>query len=126
MLFVTTTVCVANEYNELMQKCDEVAENEQKNAVSTVQMIQIVDNQKNCYKSIVDKIIDTEYAKNKQQMKMEFDAFIKNSYDVSYSMQYPDICTHDCGTIAGLNTANAALEIIKTYVQQLLYVVSPE
>lgn len=124
MLFVTTAVCMANEYNEIMQKCDEFAENEQKNAVSTVQMIQIVDNQKNCYKALVDRIIDTEYAKNKQQMKKEFDAFIKSSYDVAYSMQHTDNCTPDCGTIVGLNAAKANLEVIKIYVQQLLYTVS--
>lgn len=118
--------CIAKDYHEIARDCDKVAEEKQKNAVSTVQMVQIVDGQKNCYEALVYKIIDTEYTKNKQQMKSEFDSFIKKSSDIAYSAQYPDICTPDCGTIVGLNAANTTLEIIKTYVQQLLEIVSPK
>ena len=125
-IFFTTPVCMANEYSEMLQKCDKMAESEQKSATSTVQIVQTVNNQKNCYKALVYKIIDTEYAKNKQQMTSDFDNFIKNFSDAAYSMQYPDKCSPDCGTIVGSNAAKATLEIIKTYIQQLLYVVSPE
>jgi len=121
-----TTVCAANEYREMAKKCDEVAEAEQQVASSTIQMVQIVEEQKDCYKNVANKIIDAEYAKNKQQMVSEFNNFIKISSDMAYSMQYPDSCNPNCGTIVGLNAANSDLEIIKTYVQQLLYIVSPE
>ena len=121
-----TPVCVANEYREMVKKCDEVAEAEQQVATSNIQIVQIVDKQKDCYKNVANKIIDAEYAKNKQQMVSEFNNFIKISSDMAYSMQYPDSCNPNCGTIVGLNAANSDLEIIKTYVQQLLYIVSPE
>ena len=39
----------------------------------------------------------------------------------TYSMQYPDMCDSDCGTAVGLDATNADLEIIKAYIQQLLY-----
>ena len=120
------TACIAKDYHEVVKSCDKIAEEKQNNAISTVQIVQIVDEQTNCYKTLVYKIIDTEYTKNKQQMKSEFDNFIKNSSNVAYSMQYPDSCNPNCGTIVGLNEANVALQIIKTYVQQLLYVVYPK
>jgi len=126
VFFMITPVCVANEYREMVKKCDEVAEAEQQVATSNIQIVQIVDKQKDCYKNVANKIIDAEYAKNKQQMVSEFNNFIKISSDMAYSMQYPDSCNPNCGTIVGLNAANSDLEIIKTYVQQLLYIVSPE
>ena len=126
VFYMMTTVCAANEYREMAKKCDEVAEAEQQVASSTIQMVQIVEEQKDCYKNVANKIIDAEYAKNKQQMVSEFNNFIKISSDMAYSMQYPDSCNPNCGTIVGLNAANSDLEIIKTYVQQLLYIVSPE
>ena len=125
VFFMITPVCVANEYREMVKKCDEVAEAEQQVATSNIQIVQIVDKQKDCYKNVANKIIDAEYAKNKQQMVSEFNNFIKISSDMAYSMQYPDSCNPNCGTIVGLNAANSDLEIIKTYVQQLLYIVSP-
>ena len=121
---MTTTVCLANEYYEMLRECDKSADTEQTSASSTTKMIQSINKQKDCHKAVVYKIIDTEYTKNKQQMKSEFDNFIKNSHDITYSMQYPDKCIPDCGTIVGLNAANANLEIIKTYVHQLLYTIS--
>ena len=119
--FITPTVCAASTYHEMIQQCDKAAETELENALSTVQMTQIIDDQKNCYKNVAYKIIDTEYAKNKQKMILDFDNFITNSSMVTYSMQYPDVCSPDCGTDVGLNAANADLEIIKVYIQQLLY-----
>lgn len=119
--FITPTVCVASIYHEMIQQCDKAAETELENALSTVQMTQIINDQKNCYKNVVYKIIDTEYAKNKQKMMLDFDNFITNSSMVTYSMQYPDVCTPNCGTDIGLNATNADLEIIKVYIQQLLY-----
>ena len=121
-----TTVCTANEYREMAKKCDEVAEAEQQVATSNIQIVQIVDKQKDCYKNIANKIINTEYAQNKQKMKAEFDKLISVSSELAYSMQYPDSCNPNCGTIVGLNAANSDLEIIKAYVQQLLYIVSPK
>lgn len=126
VFFMITPVCAANEYREMVKKCDEIAEVKQKVAMSNIQIVQIVDKQKDCYKNVANKIIDAEYAKNKQQMVSEFNNFIKISSDMAYSMQYPDSCNPNCGTIVGLNAANSDLEIIKTYVQQLLYIVSPE
>lgn len=126
VILITTNVCMANEYHGMLERCDEIAESHQKTAVSAMQMVQIVDNQKNCYKSVAYKIIDTEYTQNKQQMKTELDSFIKNSSNVAYSMQYPDVCAPNCGTTVGLNAANASLAIIKTYIQQLLYIVLPK
>ena len=119
--FITPTVCVASIYHEMIQQCDKAAETELENALSTVQMTQIINDQKNCYKNVAYKIIDTEYAKNKQKMMLDFDNFITNSSMVTYSMQYPDVCTPNCGTDIGLNATNADLEIIKVYIQQLLY-----
>lgn len=119
--FVTPTVCVASTYHKMIQQCDKTAETELENALSTVQMTQIIDDQKNCYKNVVYKIIDTEYAKNKQKMMLDFDNFITNSSMATYSMQYPDMCDSDCGTAVGLDATNADLEIIKAYIQQLLY-----
>ena len=87
----------------MIQQCDKTAETELENALSTVQMT------------------DTEYAKNKQKMMLDFDNFITNSSMVTYSMQYPDMCDSDCGTAVGLDATNADLEIIKAYIQQLLY-----
>lgn len=121
-----TTVCMANEYREMVKKCDEVAEAEQKVAISNIQMVQAVDRQKDCYKNIASKIINTEYAQNKQKTKLEFDKLTSVSSELAYSMQYPDSCNQNCGTIVGLNAANSDLEIIKAYVLQLLYIVSPE
>ena len=100
--FVTPSVCVASTYHKMIQQCDKTAETELENALSTVQMTQIIDDQKNCYKNVVYKIIDTEYAKNKQKMMLDFDNFITNS-------------------AVGLDATNADLEIIKAYIQQLLY-----
>lgn len=54
-------------------------------------------------------------------MLLDFDNFITNSSMLTYSMQYPDVCSPDCGTDVGLNATNADLEIIKVYIQQLLY-----
>ena len=54
-------------------------------------------------------------------MMLDFDNFITNSSMVTYSMQYPDMCDSDCGTAVGLDATNADLEIIKAYIQQLLY-----
>ena len=119
--FITPTICAASTYHEMIQQCDKTAETELENALSTVQMTQIIDDQKNCYKNVAYKIIDTEYAKNKQKMIFDFDNFITNSAMVTYSMQYPDACSPDCGTTVGLNATNADLEIIKAYIQQLLY-----
>lgn len=121
-----TTVCAANEYREMAKKCDAVAEAEQQVATSNIQIVQIVDKQKNCYKNIANKIINTEYAQNKQKMKVEFDKLISVSSELAYSMQYPDSCNPNCGTIVGLNAANSDLEIIKAYIQQLLHIVSPK
>ena len=119
--FITPTVCTASAYHKMIQQCDKNAETDLGNALSTVQMIQIIDDQKTCYKNVAYKVIDAEYAKNKQKMILDFDNFITNLSRVTYSMQYPDVCTPDCGTNVGLNAANADLEIIKIYIQQLLY-----
>ena len=121
-----TTVCAANEYLEMVKKCDEVAELEQKVAMSNVQMVQVVDEQKDCYKNVANKIINTEYAQNKQKMKAEFDKLVNVSSELAYSMQYPDSCNPNCGTIVGLNAATSELEMLKAYVQQLLHIVSPK
>ena len=56
--FITPTVCVASIYHEMIQQCDKAAETELENALSTVQMTQIINDQKNCYKNVVYKIID--------------------------------------------------------------------
>ena len=126
VFFMITTVCVANEYREMVKKCDEVAEAEQNVAMSTIQMGQGFDEQKDCYKNVANKIINTEYAQNKQKIKAEFDKLINVSSELVYSMQYPDSCNPNCGTIVGLNAASSGLEIIKVYVKQLLHIVSPE
>lgn len=126
VFFMITPVCVANEYHEMVRKCDEIAENKQKVAMSNIQMVQVIDEQKDCYKNVANKIINTEYAQNKQKMKVEFDKLISVSSELAYSMQYPDSCNPNCGTIVGLNAANSDLEIIKAYVQQLLHIVSPK
>ena len=46
-----TTVCAANEYRDMAKKCDEVAEAEQQVATYNIQIVQIVDKQKDCYKN---------------------------------------------------------------------------
>ena len=122
VFFIAPTVCVANEYYEMVKKCDEVAEVEQQVATSNIQIVQIVDKQKDCYKNIANKIINTEYAQNKQKMKAEFDKLVNVSSELAYSMQYPDSCNPNCGTIVGLNAATSELEMLKAYVQQLLHV----
>lgn len=121
VFFMITPVCVANEYREMVKKCDEVAEAEQQVATSNIQIVQIVDKQKDCYKNIANKIINTEYAQNKQNMKAEFDKLVNVSSELAYSMQYPDSCNPNCGTIVGLNAATSELEMLKAYVQQLLH-----
>ena len=123
---LSTTAYAVTDYESMFKSCDELAQKGQQNASSTIQMVRIVEEQKDCYKNVANKIIDTEYAKNKQQMVLEFNDFIKISSDIAYSMQYPDNCNPNCGTIVGLNAANFELEIIKNYVRQLLYIVSPE
>lgn len=124
IVFTTTNICIADDYYAMIQKCDETATKEHETAMSNVQITRVIDNQKNCYLSVVDKIIDKEYTQNKQQMKSEFDGFAKNSYDLAYSMQYADTCAPYCGTNIGINAANTNLEIIKNYVRQLLSVLS--
>ena len=119
---MTTTICVANEYREMIKKCDDVATAEQKVAMSNIQMVQVVSKQKDCYKNVANTIINTEYAQNKQQMTVEFDKFINVSSELAYSTQHPDSCNPNCGTMVGLNAASSELEMIKTYVQQLLYI----
>ncbi|MBQ7409232.1 MAG: hypothetical protein IJV03_01565 [Alphaproteobacteria bacterium] len=126
VFFIAPTVCVANEYYEMAKKCDEVAEVEQQVATSNIQIVQIVDKQKDCYKNIANKIINTEYAQNKQKMKAEFDKLVNVSSELAYSMQYPDSCNPNCGTIVGLNAATSELEMLKAYIQQLLHIVSPK
>lgn len=121
IFFMMTTVCAANEYREMAKRCDEVAEFEQNVAMSNIQIAQIVDKQKDCYKNIANKIINTEYAQNKQKMKVEFDKLISVSSELAYSMQYPDSCNPNCGTIVGLNAASSDLVIVKNHVQQLLH-----
>lgn len=123
---LSTTAYAVTDYKSMFKSCDELAQQGQQNASSTIQMVRIVEEQKDCYKNVANKIIDTEYTKNKQQMVSEFNNFIKISSDMAYSMQYPDSCNPNCGTIVGLNAASFELEIIKAYVQQLLYIVSPE
>lgn len=123
VFFMITTVCVANEYREMVKKCDEVAEAEQKVAMSNIQMVQVFDEQKDCYKNVANKIINTEYAQNKQKIKAEFDKLVNVSSELAYSMQYPDSCNPNCGTIVGLNAATSELEILKAYLQQLLYTI---
>ena len=71
--------------------------------------------------NIANKIINTEYAQNKQNMKVEFDKLISVSSELAYSMQYPDSCNPNCGTIVGLNAASSDLVIVKNHVQQLLH-----
>ena len=126
-IFIVSVPAFATiEYQAILNKCDETAQEDKKNAQSTVQMVQVINEHKNCYKKVATKIIDAEYAQNKQQMESEFDKFVHLSSELTYSMQYPDNCAPNCGTIVGLNAASSELEIIKAYVQQLLYVVSPE
>lgn len=48
---IMTTVCAANEYRDMAKKCDEVAEAEQQVATYNIQIVQIVDKQKDCYKN---------------------------------------------------------------------------
>ena len=123
---VSVTAYAATKYQAELDKCDQIAPKDEENALSTVQMVQIVDEQKDCYKNVVHKIIDAEYAQNKQQMTSKFDKFTNISSELTYSMQYPDSCAPNCGSISGLNAASSELEIIKTYVKQLLHIVSPE
>lgn len=123
---LSVTAYAVTDYKAMLKSCDELAQKGQQNASSTIQMVRIVEEQKDCYKNVANKIIDAEYAKNKQQMVSEFNNFIKISSDMAYSMQYPDSCDPNCGTIVGLNAANSDLEIIKAYVQQLLHIVSPK
>lgn len=111
-------------YQEQFQKCDTSANTAQEKAVSTVQIVQIIDEQKKCYTTVANEIIDAEYAKSQQQTKSEFDNFIYAATKVARIMQDTDTCVPDCGTIAGINAATAELELIKTYTQQLLYAIS--
>ena len=120
---LSTTAYAVTDYEPMFKSCDELAQKGQQNASSTIQMVRIVEEQKDCYKNVANKIIDTEYAKNKQQMVSEFNNFIKISSDIAYSMQYPDSCNPNCGTIVGLNAATSELEILKAYLQQLLYTI---
>ena len=121
-----TAAYAVGDYQEILNECDKIASKKQKNALSTIAMVQLVDEQIDCYKNVVNKIINTEYAQNKQKMKAEFDKFRNISSELAYSMQYPDSCNPNCGTMVGLNAASSELEIIKTYVQRILYIVSPE
>lgn len=123
---LSTTAYAVTDYEPMFKSCDELAQKGQQNASSTIQMVRIVEEQKDCYKNVANKIIDTEYAQNKQKMKAEFDKLVNVSSELAYSMQYPDSCNPNCGTIVGLNAATSELEILKTYVQQLLHIVSPK
>ena len=123
-IFIVSVPAYATiEYQTILNKCDETAQEDKKNALSTVQMVQVINEHKNCYKKVATKIIDAEYAQNKQKMKAEFDKLVNVSSELAYSMQYPDSCNPNCGTMVGLNAASSELTIIKAYVQQLLYTI---
>lgn len=53
--FITPTVCVASIYHEMIQQCDKAAETELENALSTVQMTQIINDQKTVIKMLYTK-----------------------------------------------------------------------
>lgn len=114
-------------YKSDIEECDIVAKQDLNNPAnySNVRMLQITDTQTECYKSVALDIIKKRYTKNAKNMILEFNNFCDMTQRLSHATVYPDSCTPQCGTIAGLQAAELYQKVILNYVNSLIDAVEP-
>lgn len=108
------------DYKSYIERCDEQFEKESKSDFSTVEIVRTINNHTECYRKIAYKIINENYTKQSEDMKSNFNDYIKASGTMTGYINRPDSCYPQCGTIVGIDSANSALNAAKKYLENLL------
>lgn len=110
----------AASYQQDIASCDELYENQSKKSRSTISIVQSLSEYTDCYKNIVFKIIDAEYAQNADIMKQNFNKYIDTAGEMIEFIDRPDSCYPQCGTVIGINAATARNNAAKQYLNLIL------
>lgn len=119
---VVTVICgaTAQSYDTGILQCDKNYDQQSKNGQSTISIIAALSEHTDCYKKIVFKIIDSEYAQNADKMKQNFTDYINLAGEMVEFVSRPDSCYPRCGTVIGIDAATARRDAAQNYLNAIL------
>lgn len=116
----TTNSGTVTQYQNQVKICDDNFDVLDSKSISTVDIIGATAIHTECYRKIAFDIIDSEYSQNATEMKQNFDDYVRISSDMTGFIERPDSCYPTCGTIVGIDSAGAARDAAKQYLDKLL------
>jgi hypothetical protein len=120
---IKTQSTIIDGYNAKIMNCDTEADKKSDNPEyynTNGGMRRVVYEQIDCYKNIAINIIEENYTQNKIETLNNLSNFMKSAAAVASDIYYPDSCNPACGTDARLESVEARLEIVRSYVNILI------
>lgn len=111
---------IVAQYQNQIKTCDEQFAVLDSKSISTVDIIQANATYTECYRKIAFDIIDSNYSQNSTEMKQNFDDYVRISGEMTGFIERPDSCYPSCGTIVGIDSADATRDAAKRYLDKLL------